>query len=456
MNEPSLSRSSALTVPLDHIAGCFEGVIPANICSCDREGTPNLTYLSLVHRLDQDHVGLSHQFFNKTRKNILENPWVQVIVTAPQTFEQFRLDLRYERTDAEGPAFDRMKTRLDAVASQTGMSQVFRLRGVDVYQVLDCRLLNSEVRTESIAKIGYLTELETFTERLAACGDLDSLFDASLDSLSALFGYDYSFVMVPDEEGKRLYTLASHGYQASGAGSEVWIGEGILGIAAERRTVVRTTNMIVDKLLSRAVRSAVERRGEEEKLEREIALPGLADAVSQIVVPLLAQNELLGVLCLQSPTPGRFLSDDERVMQIAARHLAASMTILGRQDPTEGQATPTPSQPMHPAAASVIKHYAIDDSIFIDNDYLIKGIAGRIFWKLVRDNSRTGRADFTNKEIRRDASLQLPDFKDNLESRLILLRRRLQDHCSFLRLVQAGRGQFHLEVQRRLTLEEHS
>ena len=74
----------------------------------------------------------------------------------------------------------------------------------------------------------------------------------------------------------------------------------------------------------------------------------------------------------------------------------------------------------------------------------------------MREYSRTGRADFTNKEIRRDTNLQLPDFKDNLETRLILLRRRLQDRCSFLRLAQAGRGQFHLEIQRPLTLEEHS
>ena len=455
LSRSSPSRSAAVTVPLDHIASCFEGVIPATICSCDREGTPNLTYLSLVHRLDQDHVGLSYQFFNKTRKNILENPSVQVIVTAPRTFEQFRLDLHYERTETEGPAFDRMKTRLDAVASQTGMSQVFSLRGLDVYRVLDCRLLNSEVRTENIPQIGYLTELETFTERLAACEDLEALFDAALHSLSALFGYDYSFVMVPDEEGKRLYTLASHGYQASGVGSEVWIGEGILGIAAERRTVVRTTNMTIDRLLSRAVRSAVAQRGGHEKLEGEIALPGLADAQSQMVVPLLAHNESLGVLCLQSPASGRFLADDERVAQIVARHLAVSMTILGRPGVTEEQGAPTRSQPLQTAAASVIKHYAADDSILVDNDYLIKGIAGRIFWKLVRDYSRTGRTDFTNKEIRRDASLQLPDFKDNLEARLILLRRRLQDHCRFIRLVQAGRGLVRLEVHRRLTLEEH-
>lgn len=96
-------------------------------------------------------------------------------------------------------------------------------------------------------------------------------------------------------------------------------------------------------------------------------------------------------------------------------------------------------------------NYAAGDSILVGNDYLIKGIVGRIFGKLVRDYSRTGRTDFTNKEIRRDARLQLPDVKDNLETRLILVRRRF----SFLRLVQTGRGQFQLEVQRRLTLEEH-
>ena len=73
----------------------------------------------------------------------------------------------------------------------------------------------------------------------------------------------------------------------------------------------------------------------------------------------------------------------------------------------------------------------------------------------MQEHSRTGRLEFTNKEIRRDTALQLPDFKDNLEARLILLRRRLQDHCSFLKLKQAGRGQFQLEIQRRLTLEEH-
>jgi len=71
---------------------------------------------------------------------------VQVIVVSPETAYQFRLDLHYERTDTEGPVLDRMKIRLEAVASQTGMGQVFHLRGVDIYRVLDCRPLNAEFR----------------------------------------------------------------------------------------------------------------------------------------------------------------------------------------------------------------------------------------------------------------------------------------------------------------------
>ena len=451
-----MSSSPEFAVQLESIASCFEGVVPSTICSCDPEGRPNLTFLSIVHRMDAEHVGLSYQFFNKTRKNIMVNPRVQVVVVSPETSQQFRLDLHYERTDTEGAAFDRMKGRLAAVASQTGMSQVFHLLGVDVYRVLDCRPMNDKVRVETLPKAGYLSELDTFTERLAACGDLDSLIDVALDSFSSLFHYGHSFVMAPDENGELLYTVASHGYPESGAGSEVRIGEGILGIAAERRIVVRSANVTLDTLMSRAVRSEIERSGEEKRIDREIALPGLPDVRSQIVAPLLANNELLGVICMQSAEPGRFLADDERLVQIAVRHLAASMAILRRVEAAEVESTTSRRSSVPPAVTSVIKHYAWNDSIFIDDAYLIKGIAGRIFWKLLEENQRTGRVEFTNRGIRLDASMQLPDFKDNLETRLILLRRRLKDQCNFVRLESSGRGRFRLEVQRQLQLEQQS
>jgi adenylate cyclase len=450
-----MSAPSALTVLLESIASCFEGVLPASICTCSAEGTPNLTFLSIVHRIDREHVGLSYQFFNKTRKNVLENPLVQVVVASPETGVQYRLDLRYEGTETEGTNFDRMRTRLDAVASQTGMSQVFKLLGVDIYRVLDCRPFSSDVGSQTVPSADHLLGIERFTEQLAGCADLESLIGTALGALAALFGYEHSFLMVPDEEGKRLYTLASRGFDASGVGSEVWIGEGILGVAAERRMLVRSTNLTVDMVYSRAVRSTVERRGEESKLESEIALPGLPGVQSQLVAPLLAHNQLLGVLCVQSTKAGRFLLDDERVIQIAARHLAASMAMIRRSDAVEQQTNALRRQPVRSAITSTVKHYASDDSIFIDDAYLIKGVAGRIFWRLLDTHLQSGREDFTNKELRLDASLQLPDIKDNLEARLILLRRRLEERCDFVRLTQVRRGQFRLEAKRQLTLEEN-
>lgn len=64
-----------------------------------------------------------------------------------------------------------------------------------------------------------------------------------------------------------------------------------------------------------------------------------------------------------------------------------------------------------------------------------------------------GRCEFTNKEIRLDANMQLPDFKDNLETRLILLRSRLEERCTFLHIVPTGRGRFRFDAKKRLRLE---
>jgi adenylate cyclase len=334
------------------------------------------------------------------------------------------------------------------------MSQVFTLRGVDVYRVLDCRPVNAEIQTEAAPLRQHLAHVELLTEQLAACLDLDSLLETALTGLATRFGYAHAFVMIPDEAGQRLYTIASQGYEASGVGSEVPMGDGLLGVAASRRTIVRTTSLTRDVVFSRAVRSSIEQSGHGH-LEQEIPLPGLPRLESQVVAPLVAHGELLGILCIQSDEVGRFLVDDERVIQIVGRHLAASMATLRNRPPAvppvgEPQRVPRPSA----GVTSTIKRYQSDDSIFVDDAYLIKGIAGRILWKLLRTYDSEQRVQFTNREIRLDASLQLPDIRDNLEARLILLRRRLADKSEVLRLVPDGRGRFRLDVRHRLVLVE--
>jgi hypothetical protein len=85
---------------------------------------------------------------------------------------------------------------------------------------------------------------------------------------------------------------------------------------------------------------------------------------------------------------------------------------------------------------------------------LIKGVAGAILWKLLKDYVQHGRTEFSNRELRLDASIPLPDVADNLEARLVLLRRRLIEHGPHIRIEKTGRGRFRLEVHRPIELAE--
>ena len=171
-------------------------------------------------------------------------------------------------------------------------------------------------------------------------------------------------------------------------------------------------------------------------------------------MPILSAGRLLGVLFVESPHDLQFSFEDEDVLVAVAGHLGAAIDLL-QQSPEPAEAvTPAPQLPVVMGPPLQVRHFRANNSIFIDGNYLIKGVAGAIFWKLVTDFTQQGRTVFSNRELRLDPNLGLPDVADNLEARLLLLQRRLTEHGPHIRIEKTGRGRFRLALQRPVELTQ--
>jgi adenylate cyclase len=186
-------------------------------------------------------------------------------------------------------------------------------------------------------------------------------------------------------------------------------------MVAEARKPIRISGMLRQMLYANAVAKRAQERG----LRRDgecIPLPGLADPETQLGIPLLVRDELVGVLCIEADTPYRFHEEDRAYLELLGGYLAMAIQNTLLRERTEEAEEPSPARP--------------------------------------RPDEATGCVDCTNRRLRLDKSLQLPEVRDNLESRLILLRRRLDERCPASRIVQSGRGRFRLELSGEAALVE--
>ena len=438
---------------LSDLTQCFQGVTPSLIATVDGRGVPNITYVSQVYYLDERHVALSCQFFNKTRRNLDENPRACVEMLDPLTLQAYRIRLKFLRSEKEGPLFDTMSARIEAIASATGMKGIFRLIAADVFEVQSLDKVEGflvagrpELESEAVSLAGYRSEvrgLQWVSQRINRARDLEGLLHAALQALEEYFTFRHTSVLLCDEMCEKLVTLASRGYGESGIGAEVRLGEGIIGTAARDRQVLRFSSLDADLAYGRAIR----REAASEHNCEDIKLPGLPDAKSVLAIPLIVGDRLVGVLSAEDRDPMRFSEWHEAYLQIVGNQIALGIDRMTSEAEADAALlTPPPGRRGEGRGKTrTLTYYRKDDAIFVDGEYLIRNIPARILWKLLSESQRTGRTEFTNREVRLDESLGLPSVKDNFESRLILLRHRLREKCPDVQIVSTGRGRFALQ-----------
>jgi adenylate cyclase len=459
-----------MTIALETLASCFQGIFPATLYTCSADGIPNVSVLSHVDYVDPRHVALSFQFFNKSRRNIAENPKALVRLYDPDTSQAYLFRLRFVRSETSGPTFESMRLRIEAIASHSGLKGIFKLIAADIYEVVSVELAQDEAGDPAaVAAAKALAEqpaavpftmkaLGDLSERIQRAPTLECLLESILETLESLFGFGHSMILLAGEQPDRLVTLASRGYADRGVGSEVGFGDGIIGMVAEARKPIRISGMIRQMLYAHAVA----RRAREQGLcpdDRHIPLPGLASPESQLGIPLLVRDELIGVLCIESEKAYRFHEQDKTYLEVLGGYLAIAIqnALLRERSEEAEEADAAPQPPAAPAAPPVapqaarrpkieVAYYVADECILVDGEYLVRSLPARILWKVLREREATGKREFTNRQIRLDKSLALPEVKDNLESRLILLRRRLEERCPEIRIAPSGRGRFQLDL----------
>jgi adenylate cyclase len=437
-----------MTVALDRLATCFEGVVPSIIATAAADGTPNVSYLSHVVRVDDCRVALSNQFFAKTAANVRANRTAALLVVCPRSGDQYLLDIVWETMLDHGPIFDLTDRALTAAIAQTGMAGIMRLRAVDIFRVDDVRPVpNARPGAEPWSDAPSLRNLSETITRLADQSCLEDLLQVLMRSACELTGCEHALVLLSEPGRSMLVTIASTGYPEQAVGSELPLGSMLIGQAGAGRKTLKINDLSRHQRMGRAALGEQPDAG-----ERMIAFPRLPGAMSQVAVPMSSQGGLTGVLFLESER--RLAFDDETTAALEALTAQASscIALLERHAREAREPTPAPSA-VQPGRRFAIKAHRFDDSVFIDERYVIKGVAGRLLIFLVERALSQGRTTFTNREIRRAPELRLPEFKDNLESRLLLLARRLEDKSFPVRLQRNGRGVMVLRIEGEPSIE---
>ena len=352
-----------MSVDLESLAPCFQGLIPATLYTSSRDGIPNAAYISHVDYVDASHVALSFQFFNKSRRNIAENPHAYVRVLDPDTGQGWGLRLRYQRSETAGPVFDRMALRIEAIASYSGLKGIFKLLAADIYEVLlveplaeeDAGVKGRALRDTSAAHpVFTIRAMQDLAERIHRADALEQLLDEILAGLEESFGFTHSMILLPSDEEHVLVAIASRGYAESGVGAEVrvGVGDGILGMIAEARKPIRISGLLREMLYASAVRERALEQGLCTE-GRRIALPGLPNPQSQLGIPLLVRGDLVGVLLIESETPYRFHEQDKASIELLGSYLAIAIQHMQLRERSEASPeAPAASTPAVPATTT--------------------------------------------------------------------------------------------------------
>ena len=161
--------------------------------------------------------------------------------------------------------------------------------------------MNSELFAETQEHLSQQRLLHHITTSAASGTTLEEALDSAVTGLQVTLGGDRVSILLMDREKKALEVKAAAGYGEDILRLRLPVGTGITGWSAAHRRALRVDNVSQDPRYIQAS----------------------ADTLSELAIPLLYRNEVLGVLNVESEQAGAYSQDDEEMLGTLGGSLAA-------------------------------------------------------------------------------------------------------------------------------------
>jgi class 3 adenylate cyclase len=182
-----------------------------------------------------------------------------------------------------------------------------------------------QLNRELAKKSDQVRIIQQISSEITSTLDLDEVLTIVLRATERVLGFQHSMILLEDRTQDKLSLVASRGYDPSGVGAQVAVGEGVIGVVAERKRMMRVGNIGASVAYLAGVRARLEATGELAPGAVPARLPGLPSAQSQLALPLLVKDRLVGVLAVESQKPNAFDELDEILLQIVGNQAATAI-----------------------------------------------------------------------------------------------------------------------------------
>ena len=185
--------------------------------------------------------------------------------------------------------------------------------------------MSTDLEVRLAAKSREVRVLQQVSSEINSTLNLEEIFAIVLRTMDELFGFHHSMILLLDGSGETLSVAASRGYEGQPAGASVTLGTGLVGVVARKRQLMRLGNLGQQRAYMSTIRQQMEQAGRGSELGESPSLPGLSDVESQIGIPLLIKDTLIGVFFVESVEQRVFSEEDEALITVVANQAASAI-----------------------------------------------------------------------------------------------------------------------------------